>query len=274
MGIFEQFFIKKPKTNVPFTLNELKEQIYKNRKVLSMVEDWIDKDAFSMSFFQYGIPDYIKKYINKEINNDITYSDLITHITNTYFEKANYLEMGVSVGKNFLQVLSSCPNLESAYGFDIENINPILEKKFQYLTVEKWSTPPNSIKKDDSTLKRYKSEGCISVNYLSGDVWDEHSWKKLRGQKFNVIFSDALHSAEAILFEFNMFVKYELLADRFIILWDDIVESTGMRNAFIDIYKQYRNKFKIEEYRLINVNGWIGQYEQMHDVGIISNFKF
>ena len=37
----------------------------------------------------------------------------------------------------------------------------------------------------------------------------------MEGNQFNLVFSDALHTPEAILFEFEMLAKYGLLADKF-----------------------------------------------------------
>lgn len=263
---------KKPKRISPFKKEDMLEYINKNREILSSIDNWIDDKAFSESFFKYGVPDYIKKDINKKINTDITYSDIIVYIANKYLQKVNYLEIGVSVGKNFLQVMRSCPNLANIYGFDIENINPVLEKQLSLIAEEKWNTLPNSIKKDKSSLKKYTSGKVPSINYISGDVWDENNWAKMGNSHFNLIFSDALHTPEAIIFEFEMLVKYNLCAEKFVIIWDDIVG--GMQDAFFEIYKKYNKEFNAKEYYLIKTNGWIGQYEEEHSIGIISNFKF
>ena len=107
-------------------------------------------------------------------------------------------------------------------GFDIEEINPVLESQLQFLNREEWSTPSRSIKKGSSSMKSYQF-GNSTVRYMSADVWDENSWARLKGQKFNMVFSDALHTPKAILFEFEMLVKYDLLDSQFIIFWDDLV---------------------------------------------------
>ncbi|MDR1881216.1 MAG: class I SAM-dependent methyltransferase [Prevotella sp.] len=263
---------RKPERISPFKKEDMQEYIDKNRAILDTIDNWIDDRAFSESFFNYGAPDHIKKDINKKINTDITYSDIMVYIANKYFRTVNYLEIGVSVGKNFLQVINSCPGLANASGFDIENINPVLEKQLSLISEEKWDTLPNSIKKDRSSLRKYSFGKIPSINYLSGDVWDENNWAKMKNSSFNLIFSDALHTPEAIIFEFEMLVKYNLCAEKFVIVWDDIVG--GMQEAFFKIYRKYNKKFNAKEYYLINTNGWVGQYEQEHSIGIISNFKF
>jgi len=80
-----------------------------------------------------------------------------------------------------------------------------------------------------------------------------------------------LHSHKAILFEFEMLVKYNLLDEKFVIVWDDLVGK--MRNSFFKIIKKYNKNFKIKDVYLLSINGWVGQNEKPHSVGIISNFS-
>jgi hypothetical protein len=156
-------------------------------------------------------------------------------------------------------------------GFDIEDINPVLERRMGLISKKEWITPPDSIKKNPSYLNTYSYKGN-DVQYLCADVWDENSWSKLEGNKHNLIFSDALHSPEAILFEFKMLVKYKLLDRDFVIVWDDLVGK--MRNSFYRIIRKYNETFNIKEINLIDINGWIGEHEKMHSVGLISSFNF
>ena len=243
--------------------------IAENRTIQSKVSNWIDKEAFKNSCFNYGVPDFIEVVLNKELNNDPTYTDIMKALVYKHFGQLNYLEIGVSVGKNFHQMM----NIEvpaSITGFDIEEINPILKNILTEKEKITWSTPSKSIKKTDSSLTSFYHQST-PVEYLCADVWDTNSWQKLENRKFNLIFSDALHTPEAILFEFEMIVKYGLLDDKFIIVWDDLVGK--MKNAFFKIIKKYDKTFGIQDVYLLNVNGWVGQHEQQHSVGIISNFK-
>jgi hypothetical protein len=243
--------------------------VKENREALAKIPNWIDDGAFNASCFKYGVPDFIKDDINKPINSDTTYTDLMVYLSRKHLKALNYLEIGVSVGKNFFQLLEARKDGRFT-GFDIEEINPILESKLNFETKEEWDTPKKSIKKVSSSWKTY-SFGQATVNYLSADVWDEKSWAKLAGQKFNLVFSDALHTPEAILFEFEMLVKYDLLDKQFIIFWDDLVGK--MQNSFYRIIRKYDKAYKIEDIYLMNINGWIGQHEGPHTVGAISNFK-
>ena len=106
---------------------------------------------------------------------------------------------------------------------------------------------------------------------MSADVWDENSWARLKGQKFNMVFSDALHTPKAILFEFEMLVKYDLLDSQFIIFWDDLVGK--MKNSFYRIIRKYDRQYQVKDIYLLSINGWIGQNEGPHTVGVISNFN-
>jgi len=76
----------------------------------------------------------------------------------------------------------------------------------------------------------------IKIYYLAGDIYDESCWSKLQGRKFNIIFSDALHIPDAPLYEFKMLKKYNLLADKFMIFWDDL--NHGLERSFIHIFDE------------------------------------
>lgn len=269
-NIFSSLFGKNVSYKKTFHVSgaEYESIISNNRSFLNEVPDWIDEPAFEDSCFQYGVPDFIRGDLNKPINHQPTYTDLMVWLAQKHFQNVNYLEIGVSVGKNFYQIIKSLPQGHFT-GFDIEEINPVLANKLEFDSEENWATPATSIKKKDSSLKRFNFKEK-NIEYLSGDVWDENSWKKLSGRKYNLVFSDALHSAEAILFEFEMLVKYDLLADKFIIFWDDL--HGKMKKAFLNIVSRYDKQYRIADVYLIQINGWIGQHEPKHPVGIISNF--
>jgi len=269
--IRDYFFTQKIQTLSSVKLDEslLNNVINENRSIQKRIDNWVDENAFKKSCFNYGVPSFIQVVLNKELNDDPTYTDIMKSLSYKHYSILRYLEIGVSVGKNFHQMMNI--NLPAKLvGFDIEEINPILEKELEFVNMESWSTPKKSIKKTDSSLKNYKL-GSKSAHYLNADVWDENSWKKLAGTKFNLIFSDALHTPEAILFEFEMLVKYDLLDAKFIIVWDDLVGK--MKNSFFRIIKKYDKTFGIEDIYFLSINGWVGQHENPHSVGIISNFK-
>jgi hypothetical protein len=270
MTVLKNLFQKEVphKTTLPFGPEELAGPIRVNRSTLQQVGDWIDEEAFNRSFFKYGVPDFLKPLINQPIGDDPTYTDLMTLIAKRHFTHVNYLEIGVSVGKNFFQLMNG---LEDAAltGFDIEEINPVLSGWLTPVARTEWPTPSSSIKKNPSSLNTY-THGAKKVNYLSADVWDSNSWSKMEGNKFNLVFSDALHTPQAILFEFEMLVRYRLLDERFVIVWDDLAGK--MRNSFFKIIRKYNEVYGIKDVYLLGINGWVGKNEGPHSVGVISNF--
>jgi len=272
LDILKNIFQEKirPERKLPFPDSELQWAVQANRASLDLVDNWIDDAAMASSFFQYGVPEFLKKDINKPVGDKLTYTDLLLYLGKKYFDRINYLEIGVSVGKNFFQLLNALDNARFT-GFDIEEINPVIEKKLDLRNKSEWETMPGSIKKNASSFKEYKY-GDKEVCYLSADVWDSNSWARLQGQRFNLVFSDALHSPEAILFEFEMLVKFRLLDEQFIILWDDL--EGKMVNSFYKIIRKYNELYTIRDIYLLSINGWVGVNERPHSVGIISNFNF
>lgn len=254
--------------------------IQQNRNIINNIPNWIDERAWSESIFNYGVHKHLWEVLSKPINDETTYSDIITYLAGTYFDKANYLEIGVSVGKNIMQVINAPVNFNEIVGFEIEKINPVLANELDFISEEKWidkgrEMPYIEVAEKDSTMSIFKNKKGVTVKYLSANLWLEENWEKLAqsGEKFNIIFSDADHNPKAILHEFEMFNKYNLLADKFVIVWDDI--NGLMDNAFRIIHRQNKDRHNILEYKLIRVGGWLGNnYPTKHHVGIMANFKF
>ena len=263
--------IIKCKKKLPFNSDQISESISENRNSLSLIEDWIDEKSLENSWFNYGVPEYIKIELNKKINNELTYSDILSYMARSYFKKVTYLEIGVSVGKNFFQIINGKNNINFAIGFDIENIYPSIENKLIFEKKETWRTNIGSIKKNDSHLTQYIFKDK-KISYLCGDVFDQKSWERIAGNKFNIIFSDALHTPDAIIFEFDQIIKNNLISDEFIFVWDDL--EGEMKYAFFYIIKKYRKKLNVCQTYLFEINGWVGEHERKHKVGLISNINF
>jgi len=122
-----------------FTDDQMEGIKKENRSSLALIDDWIDEAAFNKSFFKYGVPDFIKTEINKPIGETITYTDLMLFISRKYFTSIHYFEIGVSVGKNFFQLINAHAK-GSFTGFDIEEINPVLEKRLVFKSCEDLET--------------------------------------------------------------------------------------------------------------------------------------
>ena len=68
--------------------------------------------------------------IDKPLNEQLTYVDLLMYLQpHLKCERLKYVEIGVSVLKTFYQVVSFLENAD-LYAYDINDINPTIEKKF------------------------------------------------------------------------------------------------------------------------------------------------
>ena len=245
-----------------------------NRETLKKIDNWIDDEVYEKSIYQYGLPRQVRHLIDLDIGRDITYSDAILYLSSFLKRDINYQELGVSVGKNFYQITNFLKN-SNLTGFDIEEINPILEGFFRKVNRVEWETMKGSMKKKKSSLTTYFYEpNNNQIKYLSGDIFDENSWRRLSGDKYNIIFSDAFHTPEALLYEYEMIKKYGLIDDEeFILIWDDL--NGEMETSFNKIWFDLRKKYNLKEnnkYR-IGLNGWLGQNEFVHEIGIVTKFN-
>jgi hypothetical protein len=151
--IWTYYAIRKPK-NVIDNNEKMGTIIAKNRDTLRKKSIWINDDTISKSVFNYGIPSRVIPLLNKDIGSEITNTDLLVYLSGELKQKISYLEMGVSAGKNFLQISKSLQN-SLLTGFDIEVINPNLEEHFKKVSFIEWPSLPKSIKKTNSSLSGY-----------------------------------------------------------------------------------------------------------------------
>jgi hypothetical protein len=240
-----------------------------NRKTLAKVENWIENEVYDKSIFQYGLPQQARDSINKDVGNEITYTDAMLFLSRNLKKSINYLELGVSVGKNFIQVANFFDH-STITGLDVEEINPVLECLLDKVSCTKW-VGNSSMKLGNSSLTEYiYNPNHNQVFYVNGDILDENTWKALSGRKFNMIFSDAFHSPEALLYEYSMIKSYELLdADEFLFVWDDLGDE--MTTSFMQIWHELRQKYNLRSKSklIISLRGWIGINEGRHLIGIV-----
>ena len=239
-----------------------------NMATMEKISTWLDADGFQKSVFQYGVPDEIRHLIDLPMGQGLTYTDALLSLTGHLHKPVTYLEIGVSVGKNFLQMAESLSRA-TLTGFDIEEISPVLKNHFQPGSRTEWPTTSSSLKKANSSLSKFATTVRDNqVSYLSGDVFDEQSWRHLKGQKFNVVFSDAFHSAEALKVEHEMLLRHDLLDhDEVIIMWDDL--GGGMTDAFEEIAVSLRKSRKggAGSSFVVPLKGWLGDNWGDHQVG-------
>jgi hypothetical protein len=245
---------------------DLSRAVRKNRETLRLVSRWIEEDVYQASIFQYGLPPQIRNYIDESIDDTPTYSDLIVHLAGGLSD-LRYLELGPSVGKNLFQVAMAVRNAE-LLAVDIEDINPILESRLAFKSREAWKTMPGSKRVGLSTQTTYDLEGN-RVEYIAGDLFDRATWERLRGRKFNLIFSDAFHSPDALLLEWENVSRLRLLAEGpFAMVWDDL-NSKEMREAFCNIATQIQRVRPSAVTSLELLSGWVGKRERPHPIGIV-----
>ena len=238
----------------------LDEIIQSNRNHLKKVSNFITREDWLKSPYHYGLPDFAFPKINLPIGDDITYTDLLQYLSQHLKKDVVYFEIGVSVLKNFYQMANYFQN-STLIGFDINLINPSIEKLFQAIDLQ-------------SNPKTYHYSNN-QLYYYQGDVFQPQDFAKCHEavgwKKYNVVFSDALHRPDAIIKEYHNGIKKYLDDDEFILYYDDL--EGGMKDAFFKIATdlcQSRNLSLGEHVAVFKIGGWLGKNEYQHTNGIIS----
>ena len=227
---------------------ELFKIITKNRHYLKTINKFLPEVHYSQN--DYGVQRRIYNDLEKEIVRLPTYSDFLIFLINELFKKnINYLEIGVSVLKNYLQINNGISD-SNIVGFDLNEINP----NFKNL---------DKIQKNNNNLIYFKG------SVLNKD--DTKIFNEFFVEKFDLIFSDALHEPEAIRSEFELIIKNNL-KEKFLIYYDDL-DFAGIEEEIGKIRKDLENHTdqKINFYTL-KIYGWIGQNEKLHKNGILTTY--
>jgi hypothetical protein len=234
-----------------------------NRTYLRGIDEYLTEGEYDDRNNNYGIQNYIFYKLIKDIDLFPTYTDILTLLLNELSEnRVIYLEIGTSVFKNFQQIENHLENA-TLYGYDENDlIHPIKNK---YNLRQK--------KNENTNQNYYHSKGKNEIYYFKNDVLSKDGadiFKKLLNKKINVVFSDALHTEEGILSEYKNIIKGNL-SDDFIYCFDDLnmfdVEE-GVNKVYKDILSQNP---KIKYYSFWTY-GWIGQYEKLHKIGLITTY--
>ena len=146
------------------------------------------------------------------------------------------------------------------YAFDINPINPTIAPHFSLIDV-------------DDSISQYGCESNL-IFYVTGDVFKESSWsplKKVTEGPLDVIFSDAHHTGEGLLAEYNYYIK-DALAPNFILYYDDLHNpANGMPDAFKQIFANLKTIRPNITGAFLEANGWLGHHEFRHLNGIITS---
>jgi hypothetical protein len=257
-----------------------------NRETLASIPTWIHEKTLAASFWRYGVPVEwseanlsIDKTGLMDIEGEITVADLISFIARQLREGVSYLEIGVSVGKNILQIERQITSARLV-GLDIEEINPILEDQFSdCIRVNELSahypvaTLSNRTAQKQSSMKRLTSRERGNVfEYLSADQFRDDTWSRLRGKKFNLIFSDGVHTPSALKSELQFLIKYDLVdPSRCVMLWDDLYDF-DMQVAFLDNARTLCKMFNHGD-EAISLYQLHGSYGPKRLMGMFSSIK-
>ena len=117
-----------------------------------------------------------------------------------------------------------------------------------------------------------KSNTTSIRNYFMGsvlDIEDINSFNSKGYENFNFIFSDALHTSEGLMQEYN-FIYGDKLQEKFIIYFDDL-DFPELLETAKEIAKLIQQDHSNVQLITFKTFGWIGSYEPMHLNGIISN---
>jgi hypothetical protein len=109
----------------------------KNRETLSGIKKWIADETLTESLWRYGVPvgwneshaSSIDRTGLTDVESEITAADLLSFVARRLGQDVSYLEIGVSVGKNLLQIENQVSNA-MLVGLDIEELNPVLRNQF------------------------------------------------------------------------------------------------------------------------------------------------
>jgi len=247
----------------------------KNRQSLGRVQNWADD--IDNSLWRYGVPEIwstgergLDKTVLDQVEPEVTYTDLIGFVA-SHIRDLTYLEIGVSVGKNFWQIIELFPDAD-IFGLDVEEPNPSLVRLFERVeavwqgpeqVVDTLSGNRTSIRLTHYLLHRKNGK---PVTYVKGDQFDRETWSSMTA-KFNFVFSDGVHSGRAVLDEFDHLKACDLLdtSGRFAMYWDDLV-NVEMQSAF------ERNARLLGEgrYSLHPIHGTYGE-RRMN--GLFANFS-
>ncbi len=247
----------------------LGEIMRKNRSNLAAVPSWISDRDYQGSIFHYGLPEYARPFIDGYIGDETTYSDIIAYFAKQLARPVRYFEIGVSVGKNFFQLLHQLGNADMV-GLDIEDINPVLAGFLAERDKSEWPTMEGSLRKAPSRLTEYEfAPNRNRVRYIAGDVFDGETWLKLKGEKFNLIFSDAYHSGDALKREWDWISRLELIDETgFAFVWDDL-DTPEMQQSFDAVAREMIGRFNLaaEDVGISHCRGWLGTREPPHTIG-------
>ena len=246
------------------------------------------------SRFNYGVPERIISKLNLKIDNSPIIADLISSIVVARDSEIRYLEIGTSIGKTAYLVMALASAIRAplcCFCLDIEEINPefarmmelLLQAKLKKISFEQEIFPKrlafafNSQHDTDNSLTKIGD----NFLYVCGDEYDVSTWSIVADTTpvggFNCIYSDALHEPSALRFEYSLLKSHRLFCQTSLhYFFDDLEYSphlgeakNGIWSSVLAIASDLMGLFSDVRIYGGQVNGWLGQHEHSHGVGLI-----
>lgn len=258
----------------------------RHNKAVVFEHDWAAyEDLLDTGHFRWGIPTNVDLRAREP---NVTYTDLIAFLSHWLTKPARYMEIGVSLGMNFLPL---CRHLREGtlVALDIEEPFPILRSHLDTgRRLESWDGTAldrhgrhvarrfyiDAHRLTPTVKERWGIDGeGPAIMYASADLFAEHTWDVLKpvtgDRPFNLIFSDAWHRPYALRHEAEKLLAGDYIdPDEFILFWDDL--GGGMTDAFRDIYADVKSRFGPDVCGgILDVYGTYHTHNRPHRIGYI-----
>lgn len=247
-------------------------------------QDWGRWQAHLESgHFRWGVPQGVDL---ARCESNVTYTEVLAFMAYALPVPVRYLEIGASVGMNFLPLMTRFDTGLLA-AVDIEHPFPVFANALQGgERIAAWEGSAldrhgaeitrrfyvDAHMPDPDFRQRFDApETGPDVLYASADLFDDRIWQALRpaanGNRFNLIFSDAWHRPYAIRHEFDRLLAHDLIdPEAFIMVWDDL--GGAMTDAFRAIVAEARRAFGADVgYGLLDVYGTYHVEARPHRIG-------
>jgi len=266
----------------------------KNQQTRAKVTSWIERSDWDAALFHYGLPAGVFHLVNLDVGPSPINHDLVSFLGAALHavqpRKLHYLEIGVSVGKCIYTQLQFFGRDAVVVAFDVEDINPTFEKLLsprETSVLDTWTeerlvpgvttTRRAAGAERRDSMKSFVSPAGGELRYLASDEFNLEGWRHLAQQKlvFDLVYSDALHTPEALLFEAQQLAELGLInvAEHFAIVWDDC-EGDMVTRAVCPILAQLRERAAHEVYfDIFLIGGWLGKHEILHNTCVATTLQ-
>lgn len=279
----------------------LRDVYAKNQATRASVKVWIDRAHWESppSFFNYGLPAYALPKINLPVGGRPIGHDLVGLLgaqlqqqrAGQQERKLRYLEIGVSVGKCLMTQLQYFGPRAQTWAFDLEEINPTFAALLTPGTpalIDSWTEEQlepgmKTLRRSSGqvhvdTIKAFSSPAGGELRYLAADEFNAIAWQRLRAhnaEPFDLIYSDALHTPDALLFEASQLLHLSLVnLQGFAIVWDDCAGSM-VTQAVCPILELLRKQpgVPLVHFARYSIGGWTGINEEEHGTCIATTLN-